>query len=117
MISRIKKAFRIAARGIIGSIVLVVMMGFSGCIFWPVSEKELIGIYQSVSQDGSPGLPDGGSEILELKMDGTCKQDIALKDGRKFSAQGTWKYNTSGTINLRGLHLTVGMDEKINPEI
>ncbi len=96
---------------------VVIMMGFSGCMLWPIGEKELIGTYQSVLQDGTPALPDGGSEILELRPDGTCTQKIALKDGRNFSTQGVWEYNKKlGIISLGGLHNAV-KDDVINPEI
>ncbi len=102
----------------VGLISLVIITGISGCIFWPVGEKDLIGTYQSVLEDETIGLPDGGTEVLELKPDGTCYQNIALKDGRKFSAEGTWKYNKAlGSISFRGLHYAVGIDDKINPDI
>lgn len=53
-----------------------------------MSKKDVIEIYQSVLQDGTPGLPDGGSEILELMADGTCIQKITFKGGRRFFSQG-----------------------------
>lgn len=117
MISRIKRAFRAAAKNLIGVAILGLVMSLGGCIFWPVNEKEVIGTYQAVLQDGTPGLPDGGSEILELNADGTCTQKITLKNGRSFLAQGTWKYNKSlGNITLEGLHNAV-KDDVINPDI
>ncbi len=97
-------------------ITLMVIMVLPGCILWPVSEKELIGTYQSVLQGGTPGLPDGGTEVLELRSNGTCQQDIVLKDGRKFSANGTWEYDR-GDLTLKGIYSTVDAEEKINPHI
>jgi hypothetical protein len=61
------------------------------------------------------GLPDGGTEVLELKPDGTCEQNIALKDGRKFSATGTWKYE-GGYVEVEGIRIST-KDGNINPNI
>ncbi len=114
MISQMQKAFQIVIKSLGG---FAILMNLAGCIIRPVSEEDVIGTYQSVLQDGTPGLPDGGSEILELKADGTCIQKITLKDGRRFLAQGTWKYNKSlGNITLESLHNAI-RDDVINPEI
>jgi hypothetical protein len=117
MILPVQKAFQRAARNLAA---LSILLGLGGCMLRPVSEKELIGTYEAVLPDGTfgpkRGLPDGGSETLEIKPDGTCVQNIALKDGRRFLARGTWEYNASGTVTLSGLHLTV-KDNVINPEI
>ena len=89
-------------------------------MFWPVNKKDIIGTYQSVLQDSTPGLPDGGSEILEIKQDGTCEQEILLKDGRTFSAKGVWRYSSSHWKNyiiLEGTHIAVDDKGEISTEI
>ncbi len=83
------------------AIFVILPIGLNGCILlwpilWPVNKKNAIGTYQSVLEDGTPGLPDGGSEILELKADGKCKQEITLKDGRYFFTQGVWEWRSDG---------------------
>lgn len=99
-----------------GLIILAIVTCINGCFFWPISQKELIGVYQSVLQDGTPGLPDGGTEMLELKSDSICEQNIALKNGRKFLARGTWKYE-QGNVVLKNIHNSIDMEDKINPDI
>lgn len=109
-------------------LLLRVLPGFTvaallaGCVLQPVNEKDVVGTYQSVLQDGIPGLPDGGSEILELKADGTCKQEVSLKDGRTFSAQGTWEWKSDGSdaskrVLAKGIYWVVADKEKINPDL
>jgi len=119
LISGMQKAFQIAVK-ILGG--LVILMSFGGCVLWPVNKKDVIGTYEAVLQDGTPGLPDGGSEILELKPDGTCTQQISLKDGRAFSAQGTWTWesyeNYSGhDIIIKRIYDTVMGEDKMNPNL
>ncbi len=93
-------------KSIAGLVILAILIGLNGCIAWPVSKRDVIGIYQSVLEDGTPGLPDGGSEILELKPDGSCTQQISLKDGRTFSAQGTWEWKTYERYYIRNIIIT-----------
>ncbi len=107
------------SKSLVGVVIIMVIMSFTGCILWPVNKKDVIGTYQSVLQDGTPGLPDGGSEILELKTDGTCKQEITLKDGRAFSAKGRWEWDsdkryTGKKIMLKEIYWAVD-EEKITP--
>ena len=111
--------FQIAVKSLGG---LVILMSFGGCILWPVNKKDVIGVYQAVLQDGTPGLPDGGSEILELNPNGTCTQQVSLKDGRAFSAQGTWEWtsyeNYSGhNIIITGTYWVVIDGDKMNPDL
>jgi hypothetical protein len=118
MILQIQRGFKLLVKSIS---CLVILMGLNGCIAWPVNKKDVIGIYQSVLQDGTPGLPDGGSEILELKADGTCKQEIALKDGRTFSAQGTWEWDSDkryigNQVTITGIYWVIH-DDRINPDL
>ncbi len=118
LISGMQKAFQIAVKSLGG---LVILMSFGGCVLWPVNKKSVIGTYQAVLQDGTPGLPDGGSEILELNLDGTCKQEIALKDGRTFVAQGTWEWDSDKRyigkkILLKGIYWAID-EEKLNPDL
>ncbi len=112
------KGFKLLVRSMAG---LAILIGLHGCIAWPVSKRDVIGIYQSVLEDGTPGLPDGGVETLELKPDGTCVQKIALKDGRNFSAQGTWEWESDGsylgeTVTVMGLYRVIH-DREINPDL
>ncbi len=122
LLSRIKNLAKLA-------IFTILSIGFGGCILllpmlWPVKKKNVIGTYQSVLENGTPELPDGGSEILELRADGTCKQDIILKDGRNFSAQGTWEWSPHGsyfsTVIVMGLYWVIrdgGINPRINPDL
>ncbi len=108
-------------KSIAGVVILAILIGLNGCIAWPVSKRDVIGIYQSVLEDGTPGLPDGGSEVLELKPDGTCKQEITLKDGRNFDAQGTWEWRPGKSyinprITLWGLYCVVDIEQEIDPD-
>ncbi len=112
---QIQRGFKLLVKSTTG---LVILMGLNGCIAWPVNKKNVIGIYQSVLEDGTPGLPDGGSEILELKADGTCTQEIALKDGRTFFAQGTWEWYPEkcyfgNTVMLIGIYSVLDEDNRI----
>ncbi len=107
-------------KSIAGVVILAIVTGFGGCILWPVNKKDVIGVYQAVLQDGTPGLPDGGSEILELKPDGSCIQQVRLKDGRVFSAQGTWEWGSVRSFLYRTV-ITIGIysvvdGEKIDPD-
>ncbi len=109
-------------KSIAGVVILAIVTGFGGCVLWPVNKKNVIGTYQAVLENGTPGLPDGGSEILELKPDGTCTQQISLKDGRFFSAQGTWEWNAEkfylhNTIMIRSIYDTVVYGEEMNPDL
>lgn len=97
------------------------MAGLNGCALWPVYKEDVIGTYQSVLQDGTPGLPDGGSEILELNRDGTCKQNIVLKDGRTFVTQGTWYWQDGKSylhneVEVWGTYSAV-YDGRIRPDL
>ncbi len=118
--TRMIRALQIAIKSIASLAILAIATGMSGCMFWPVNKKDVIGTYRSVLQDGTPSLPDGGSEMLELKADGTCIQKIALKDGRTFFAQGTWRYSEppslKGYIILEGTRIVVN-DESISANI
>ncbi len=115
LISGMQKAFQMAVKSLGG---LVILMSFGGCVLWPVNKKNVIGTYQAVLEDGTPGLPDGGSEILELKPDGSCIQQIFLKDGRTFAAQATWTYDKSNkTVDVRGAYIVVIGPDEINPDI
>ncbi len=118
-------------KGIVNLIIFTILMtGFSGCTFlwpmlWPVKKKDALGTYQSVLEDGTPGLPDGGSENLELKADGTCVQKVALNDGRTFSAQGTWEWDSDkryfgNKVILMGVYWVIcdgGINPRINPDL
>lgn len=76
-----QRYFKLLATSIISIQTILIL---NSCIIWPISKKDVIGSYQSVLQDGTPGLSGGGSEILELKSDGTCIQNVTLKNGKKF---------------------------------
>jgi hypothetical protein len=121
MILPVQKAFKRAASRFLAA--LSILLGLGGCMLRPVSEKELIGTYQAVPMEilnvQATGLPDGGVEILELKPDGTCEQDIALKDGRKFSAKGTWEYYPPphAHIIMQGTYVAVHMGQNIAANI
>ncbi len=111
------RAFKLLVSNMAG---LAILIGLNGCIAWPVNKKDVIGIYQSVLQDGTPGLPDGGSEVLELKPDGICKQNIALKDGRTFSAQGIWKWScdkryVGKRVVITGIYYVLDEEDRVLP--
>lgn len=96
----------------------LILMTLGACTLQTIEENDLIGRYQSVLSDGKSGLPDGGSEMLELKSDGTCKQDIRLKGGRTFSTKATWTYDKSErTISVRGAYVAVISADEINPDV
>ncbi len=119
LISGMQKAFQIVVKSLGG---LVILMSFGGCVLWPVNKKDVIGTYQIVLQDGTPGLPDGGSEILELKPDGTCIQQVSLKSGKFFSTQGTWEWKSYERYYIRniiitGIYWTVIDGDKMNPDL
>jgi hypothetical protein len=112
------------------AIFTILVIGVGGCILllpmlWPVDQQNVIGAYQSVLENGTPGLPDGGSEILELMADGTCKQEIELKDGRTFSARGTWEWDADKRypgkkVILEGVYWVIrdgGTNPRINPDL
>jgi|GEM_PF-6646575 len=97
---------------------LVILMGLNGCMFWPINKKGVIGTYQFVLEDGTPGLPGGGFETLELNPDGTCIQKVVLKDGLTFSTKATWRYDeTHKTVDVRGVYIAVIGPDEINPDI
>ncbi len=120
MLLQAQRGFKLLAKSMAGAVILTIVMGFIGCMFWPVNKKNVIGRYQSVLQDGTPSLPDGGFEILELKADGICKQEVALKDGMTFSAQGTWEWRPHGSyfsaVMLTGIYSVLDDEDKILPD-
>jgi len=103
-------------------IILIVVLIFTGLLLFavagpmsrPIIMKELIGRYEVQ-------LPDGGKEILQLLPDEACKQDICLKDGKVYSAKGTWRldeFNLSECVMLREVRCAlVENATKLNPEI
>lgn len=103
---------RVIVRRMAGYLIgLVALMAFDGCILRPIAEKEIIGTYQG-------SLPDGGVEVLELKSDGVCDQRVTLRDGRKFSASGTWSYDKpKGNVKLRGVYITVNFMGEIDADL
>ena len=94
-------------------LIVAVALGclLSGCMFKHVSEQDLLGKYQA-------DLPDGTVEILELLPKGVCVQEIRLKDGASYKAEGDWKYDVErGRIFLRGIRQALTPPGVPNPDI
>ena len=93
------------------------MLNFAltGPMMKPIVTGDLVGKY-------SVCLPDEGKEFLELMPGGICKQDISLKDGKKYHASGQWQYR-HGSLSHDQLVLTntryslSEFGDKINPDI
>lgn len=118
MVLQVQRNFKQLAKAMVGAVIFTIVMGFIGCMFWPINKKDLIGTYQCVLEDGTPGLPDGGSETLELYPDGTCMQEVVLKDGATFSTKATWRYDgTHKKVHLRGIYIAVIGPDEINPDM
>jgi hypothetical protein len=73
--------------------------------------RMLVGTYRAT-------LPDGAVEFLELKTSGECSQEVQLRDGRVFRAQGQWWYNdVLNYVFLRGPRIAPSPMHKLNPGI
>ena len=83
----------------------------SGCMFQEISEHDLLGKYRA-------DLPDGAIEFLELLPKNECVQEIRLKSGVHYSAQGRWRYDTKlKCLYLEGTRIALAPTREINPDI
>jgi hypothetical protein len=82
------------------------------CIYKPVPESELLG-------DWRAELPDGGFETLKMLPAGRCMQQVHLRDGKTYSAEGSWEYLPPNNhhLYLRGLRDSLGSGDDASPKL
>lgn len=83
----------------------------SGCMLRRTHEQDLIGTYRA-------DLPNDAVEFLELRPKGECIQEIRLKDGTRYKAQGQWWYfEDTKYLNLKGTRLALTPTRELNPDV
>ena len=77
----------------------------------PIHDQDLVGSYQA-------NLPDGAVELLELKPNGECVQEIRLNDGTAYRVRGQWWYNEGlRFLSLKGTRVALTPTLKLNPNV
>lgn len=82
----------------IAFVLLIVTLPNTGCLY-PTDRDELLGTYVAEYEFGT--------DMLELKSDGTYTQEIALKEeGKVIRSDGTWTYDQARhRIDLEDLYV------------
>ena len=71
------------------------------CSLQQMTEKDVTGDYEA-------RLPDGGTEVLQLRPDGTCRQIIRLQNGKQYDAVGTWRLRREAELFPDGHRVETG---------
>ena len=90
---------------------IIIVLVTNGCVSREIHEKDLVGRYLAE-------LPDDARETLELNLHGKSHQEIRLKDGTTYKADGTWRYNEKlKYLYLEGTRIALAPDRKISSTI